>query len=687
LDHPSICTVHEIDETKDGQLFIAMAYYEGESLKKKIEHEPLKLEEAVDIAVHIAQGLAKAHSQGIVHRDIKPANIFITEDGQVKILDFGLAKSAHAMSEETGKAVGTLAYMSPEQLSSGEIDHRTDIWSLGVVLYEMLTGQLPFKGEYNQAMVYSILNEEPKPVAELRIGVPMELEFVVKKALVKRLEERYQDIADILFNLRKVRKELEFVVSPEHPYARKPRPSIAVLPFTDLSPDKDQEYFCDGMAEELINALTHIEGLHVVARTSAFAFKGRHEDIREIGKKLDVGTVLEGSVRKAGNRLRITAQFVNVADGYHLWSEKYDRDIGELCCPEDIFAIQDEISLAIVNKLKVKLLGAEKEELIKRHTEDLEAYNLYLKGRYSWNKRTEESLNKGIEYFQQAIEQDPSYALAYAGLADSYITLPDYSSISPKEIYPKANEAVRKALEIDGALAEAHTSLAMIMSRSWDFDAAEREYKRALELNPHYATAHHWYALHLMYMARFDEAIEEMNQAHELDPLSLVIHRNTALVLYYARRYDQALEVLKRTLEIDPCFSTTHTRLGEVYLQKSMYEEALVEFRKEKDITGAQNPLTEALNGITYERLGRRREAKEALDNLLEQAKQGYIPPILLANFYFALDENDEGFKWLDKAYEEGDSTLLEIKVDPGFDSVRSDPRFLLLLKKIGLEK
>lgn len=687
LNHPNIITVHEIAEYKD-RLYISMEYVEGESLKDLIAKKELSISKVMDIATQICRGLAKAHEMGIVHRDIKPQNVLIDKDGRARILDFGLAKlKREAMLTRIGTTVGTVAYMSPEQARGEAIDDRADIWALGVVLFEMLTGELPFKGDHDQAVIYSILNNEPQPASQVRPDLPIELEQVLNRALAKDPGQRYQQIGDALADLRSIRQGFESG-STRTLFSRAPSsPSIAVLPLKNLSADKEQDYFCDGVAEEIISALTHVEGLRVVARTSAFSFRGKEQDIREIGRKLNVGTVLEGSVRKAGSRVRITAQLINVADGYHLWSERYDRDIGALCCPEDIFAIQDEISLAIVDKLKVKLLKGEKTKLVKRHTDDLDAYNLYLRGRYFWNRRTEESLKKSIEYFNQAIEKDPGYALAYAGLADSYVTLQDYTSVSPKVTLPKAKEAAHKALQIDSMLAEAHNSLAQVMFREWNWEGAEREHKLAIELNPNYATAHHWYALVLAYAARFDEAIAEMKRAWELDPLSLIMNRNLGLVLYFARRYDKAVEQLQKTLEMDPSFSLAHASLGQVYLQKSMYQEALTELQKESDIRGGSDAVVETWKGIAYVKAGKKSEAHRILGDLLKQAKQVYVSPVLFAGLYFALGENDLGFKLLDQAYNERDSRLLEIKVIPEFDSVRQDLRFTALVKKIGLEK
>ena len=687
LNHPNVITIHEVGE-HESRPFIAMEYVEGQSLKELIAGKKLSIEGAIDIATQICEGLSKAHQAGVVHRDIKSHNVLIDKDHRVRILDFGLAKLKRgAMLTRIGTTVGTTAYMSPEQARGEEVDQRTDVWALGVVLYEMLTGQMPFKGEHDQAVIHSLLNSEPEPITDLRRDLPIGLEQVLSRALAKDPEDRYQQVGEVLTDLRSIKQGYESGVTRTLFSGASSSPSIAVLPFSNLSADKEQDYFCDGMAEEIINALTHVEGLRVLARTSAFSFRGKEIDIREIGRKLNVKTVLEGSVRKAGSRLRITAQLVNVSDGYHLWSERYERDIGALCCPEDIFAIQDEISLAIVDNLRVKLLKGERTKLARRHTDDLDAYNLYLKGRYFWNRRTDSALKRAIEHFQQAVEKDPSYAPAYAGLADAYITLQDYSFISPKEVLPKAKEAVGKALELDSTLGEARTSLAQILHREWDWEGAEREFKRAIQLNPGYPTAHHWYALSLTYAGRSDEAIAEIRRALELDPLSLIINRNLGLVLYYARCYDQAAEQLVKTLEMEPAFSLVHASLGRICVQRGLYPKALSEFQKEKDNLGSSNPELESWQGIACAKMGRTEEADKILTHLLQRAEQAYVPPILVASLCFALGKSVQGFEWLEKGCRQHDSTMVEIRADPGFDGVRSDPRFIQLLKKVGLEK
>ena len=688
LNHPHIATIYEIDEVQD-QTFIAMEFIDGQSLKEKTKSRPLKLEEALEITVQIAEGLQEAHQKDIIHRDIKSGNIMVTSRGQVKIMDFGLAKTAKGrLTARDEITSGTVAYMSPEQASGGSIDPRSDVWSLGVVLYEIVAGQLPFKGNYNEAVIYSILNEEPISIRQLRPKVPMDFERILNKALAKSPDERYQNASGVLFDLRKLKRQLESIISGRQPHKKKVRPSIAVLPFANLSADKEQEYFCDGMAENLINALTHVEDLRVVARTSAFSFRGKEIDLREIGRKLKVETLLEGSVRKAGSRLRISAQLINVADGYHLWSEKYDRDIGETCCPEDIFTIQDEISLAVVDKLKVKLLGGEKAKLVKRHTKDLEAYDLYLKGRFFWNKRTKEGYRKSLGYFQQAIDRDPTYALAYVGIADCYNLRGWYDYLPPQEAFARARAAAQKALEMDDTLAEANASRGWINTNyEWDWPAAESKYKRAIEINPSYATAHQWYAEYLSYMGRHDESIAEAKRAQELDPFSMIINTDLGQVLYYARRYDQAVEQLQKTLELDPNFIVAHFFLALLYAQKAMNDEATAEAQKARALSGGDDSLMLAHLGAIYSFSGRSDEAKKVLDELQQLSKHTYVSPFYTALIYKGLGQKDQALEWLEKAYEGRDHWLETLEVHPWLDSLRADPRFIELLKKMGFEK
>ena len=681
LNHPNICTVHEISDA-DGQAFIAMECVAGKDLRTTIRSAPLPLSEALGIAIQIADGLAAAHERDIVHRDVKPANIVVTPKGHVKIMDFGLARMADgAQLTRIGTTVGTVAYMSPEQARGGDIDYRTDIWSLGVVLYEMVAGRRPFGGARDQAIIYSILNDEPEHVSSARPEVPAALDNVIATALAKEPARRYHSADVLAGDLADLRGESTMSVQTRRMDSNTAEASIAVLPFADMSPAGDQEYFCDGMAEELINALTNVGGLQVSSRTSAFQFKGQVCDIHEIGRKLNVQTVLEGSVRKAGTRLRITAQLIKVADGYHLWSEKFDRDM------EDVFAIQDEISLAIVDKLKVRLLGEEQAKLVNRHTENLDAYNLYLRGRWFWNKRTDEGLGKAIVCFEDAIEIAPDYALAYAGMADAYNDLLNYSLSPPEDAHLKAKEAALKALELDDALAEAHAALGFILSeQEWDWDGAEREFERAIELNANCAVAHQGRGLLKSYGRQHDEAIESMKRALELDPLSLPFNRNTAVVLEMAGRYNEALEVAKRTVEMDPDYMFVHLIQGIIYTMKLMYEEALAEFELEERVFGGRYPLLGASIATVYARSGRTQDAERILDNLKSAHPHSLLSPFCVALVCFALGRKDEGFEWLERAYEERDRWLRIVALLDKPSMAGDDPRLAALLKKIGFQ-
>ncbi|UCD57678.1 MAG: protein kinase, partial [Candidatus Hydrogenedentota bacterium] len=677
LDHPNVCTIHEIESFGD-QTFIAMAYIDGKSLEKKLESGPFDVGEALDIAIQVAEGLQEAHEKGVVHRDIKAANIMVTSKGHARIMDFGLAKlTGQTRLTKTATIMGTVAYMSPEQ-AHGEttIDHRTDVWSLGVVLYEMLTGKPPFDAPTDAGLIYKIVHEDPEPLTDLRSEIPASLGQAVLKMLQKDPRDRYENMGALISDLKSIRSG----ATPTIVLEDKPAPSIAVLPFVDMSPQKDQEYLCDGISESLINALTQLGDLRVIARTSAFSFKGQSLDVREIGKKLNVRTVLEGSVQKAGNKVRVTAQLVNTAGGQHLWSEKYDRDM------QDIFAIQDEISDAIVDKLKPKLFGEKKARLTKREAVDIEVYDLYLRGRWFWNKRTAEGLKRSIEYYERAIERDPDYALAYVGLADACLVLPTWTPRGARHSYLKGKELALKALEIDEGLAEAHTSLAFftaVCDHEWE--RAVTGYKRAIELNPGYTLAHSWYAILLSWIGRFEEAIKETRQALELDPLSLAANFYAGVVLLNAREYDRAIEMLQKTIELDPHFPLTRALLGKTYQGKSMYEEALAEYQREDVVGGSFLPA--ASTGVVYVRIGERDKALHVLEDLLRQSKEQYVSPYGLATLCFALGDNDKGFELLEKAYGELNLMMCFMKVDADLDAIRSDPRYLAMLRKMNLDE
>ncbi len=677
LNHPNICTIYEIAD-EDGETFIAMEYVEGENLRARMKSAPLSLDEALGIAADIGRGLAAAHDRGIVHRDIKPANIVVTPNRVVKIMDFGLARVAGgAQLTRPGTTLGTVSYMSPEQARGGDVDGRTDIWSLGVVVYEMLTGRRPFVGDRDMAVIYSILNEEPRSPVDLRPDLPETLDAIVKKALAKDRNARYASALEFADDVSAVRGALESGVratlampsAGAHP---RTRPSVAVLPFANLSADSEQEYFCDGMAEEIINSLAQLGGLRIVARTSSFAFKGKNEDIREMGRQLGVETLLEGSVRRAGNRLRVTTQLINVADGCHLWSERFDREM------EDVFAIQDEISLAVTDALKLRLLGEEKKRVVKRHTGNFKAYRAYLKGRYHWFIRSSSDIEKAIEYLKEAVAIDPEYALAYAGLADCYGVLPMYRPVASEEVYPKAKAAAMKALELDDSLAEAHAALSCIVHNyEWDWDGAEREIERAIALNPGYATAYQWKAEGLITRGRLDEAVEVMNKARELDPLSLFMNARVGMALYAARRHDEAKAILETTLEVDPSFAQARYFLSLVYSMEGRYEEA-IEIIPEESFR-AWVAILHAWNGDTD-------TARAVMDDVLSRGSEGYEWPSVRASFCFALGDIDGCFEWMGKAVEEKDSRLLNMIRSPKTDSLRDDPRFNAILEKMGLE-
>jgi len=678
LDHPNICTVYEIDEL-GGRTFIVMAYIEGRNLKDRFKSGLLEIEDALEIAIQVADGLQEAHENGIIHRDIKPANIVLTAKDQAKIMDFGLAKLSWGVDlTKTATIMGTVDYMSPEQAKGEEVDHRTDIWSLGAMIYEMLAGERPFRGYHDSAAIHSILNEEPEPVSRLREGIPADLDRIIQKALEKDSSNRYEDMQAMIIDLKAIASGAEPSSSFLKAQHTKTKSSIAVLPFVDMSPQKDQDYFCEGMAEELINGFSKIENLQVASRTSSFQFMGKGYDIFEVGKKLKVQTVLEGSIRKAGDRLRITAQLINVADGFHVWSEKYDRDM------DDIFAIQDEISLAIVDKLKVKLLGEEKAALVKHHTENKEAYNAYLKGLYFWNRRNEVGFDKALVSFRQAIEIDPLYALPYVGIADTFNIAGHFCFFPPKEAFSKARAAASKALEIDETIGEAHTSMAWVHTYfDWDWELAEEEYKRALELNPNYATGHEWYAIFLMGLGRFDEAIAEAQKALELDPISSMINAIAAVVFHFSLQYDKAFEQYQKTIEIDPNFPWAYIWKGIAYMENQMCDQALEYLLKAESIS---KDLTYGLGllGMCYGLLGQKEEAKKVLKRLDAISEKKYVAWCYKAFVYAGLGDIEKAFDCWDKACEKREPELFYAKSTPWYYKWHSGSRYDALLKKIG---
>jgi len=726
--HKNVARMFDLNEEKAIH-FLTMEYVRGEDLKKLIRKiGSLSAGQAISIAKQVCEGLAEAHRLGVIHRDLKAQNIMMDEEGKARIMDFGIARSSkgEGLTDE-GVMIGTPEYLSPEQVEGKGVDQRADIYSLGVILYEMVTGRVPFEGETALSTALMHKAEAPPDPREINPQIPIDLGRVILRCLEKEKEKRYQNAVELLselnrieeristrewilptrkgvthkeilsaYNLRKLLVPVLVIIAVialgviilQHLSKKEPVPtqatkrSMAVLPFIDLSPGKDYEYLSDGITETLIDALAKVESLRILARTSSFFFKGKEQDIQDIGKKLNVETLLEGSVQVVGDRLRITVQLINVEDSYHLWSNRYDRKL------EDVFVIQDDIAQMVVNTLKIRLLGEREKPLVKNYTANREAYDLYLRGRYYWNLRTGEGFKRAIEYFEQAIKLDPTYALAYAGMADCYGMLSRYAILAPGEGYPKALIWANKALDLDKTLAEAHTSIGFVkLFYDWDWSGAEEELKQAIRLNASYPAAHHWYSHYFMAMGQAEESLMESKLALEFDPLDLALNTHLGYHYYYARQYNQAIDQLRRTFELDPNFARANYYLGLTYMQLGRNEESIIEFQKAINRSKGQSSYKASL-GQAYARGSNQTESFAILDELkILLSEKTYVSPFEIAIMYLSLGEKDQAFEWFNRACLEKDAGIHLLRVEPRLDGIRSDPRFRELLKKVRLEK
>jgi len=680
LDHPHICNIHEIDETDDGQLFIVMACYDGETLQDRIARGPLPVVEAMNILQQVAAGVRQAHARGIVHRDLKPANIFITAEEQVKVVDFGLAKlGGQTQMTRAGTTLGTVAYMSPEQARGEEAGPQSDIWSLGIVLHEMITGQTPFAADHAQAVLYRIQSEELPPLSTVKPDLSGGIERIVVRALTKNPQTRYRNVDELLADLATVQQTQTARTTPAVTGPQGPTPSVAVLPFVNMSADPENEFFSDGLAEELINALSRIEGLDVAARTSTFRFRGQDVDIREIGRQLRVGAVVEGSVRKAGRQVRVMAQLIDVGTGYHVWSERFDRQLA------DIFAIQDEITLAIVEQLQARLLPRQETPRVRRYTYNLDAYELFLKGRYYWNQLSPEGYTRSFEFFEQAIALDPRYAPAHARLGIHYQSQAFWGEMPPEPVFAKSMEMVKTALEIDDAIPVAHACRAV---NTWvahrDLSQAEQEFRHTIDLDPTLALHRANYAMFLfLSRRRTEEAIQEAEKAIKLDPLSGMIQAWANSVLAAAGQHEQAVRQLQKAQALDSDYYQLPLFLCQAQLFAGKFEEAVAAGARAVELSGGSS-IAETFLICALAQAGMDQEAVARFEQLQARARSAHVSPTFFSWCHAARGELDEAVARLEEAASGQDGWLVCYGMLPP-PMQAPDARIVALLQRHGL--
>ena len=667
LDHPNIVHVYEVSDFQ-GRPFFAMQHVEGRSLKEYGTSSTATIRDVIELSLQVCDGLAAAHEAGVVHRDIKPSNILVDSHGRARIVDFGLAamKGSEPLTK-TGSTLGTIGYMSPEQVHGQQADSRSDLFSFGVILYELVTNRSPFKSDTEAATIRNIVDTTPEPLARYKSDVPEGLQHIVSKLLAKSKSTRYQHADDVCADLRNLLTDLGSTRPGMRLPSQERKISIAVLPFMNMSPDKENEYFSDGITEDIIAQFAKISSLRVISRTTIMRYKHSAKSVREIGQELGVTTILEGSVRKTTNRVRIVCQLIDADTDNHIWAETYDREL------VDVFEIQSDVALSIANALQVAVLPSEHEKLQKTPISNLEAYNSYLRGRFHWNKRTEEGIHRAIECFSHSIELDAKHAPAYAGLADSYSLLPWYGHLLPRDAAGKARDAALRAIALDASLGEAYASLGMIeFWYDFNWSAGESHLRRSIQLTPNYATAHQWLGFSLCTQGCFEEGFRELKRALELDPLSHIINNNLADALYLRGEIDEAVKQYHVTQDINADFSYTHIGIGKAFLVKGLYEQAVSELEK-----AGSGEVVRALVA-----LGREREARAVTNEIADRMTRGLANPVDLMLAYLGLSENELAIQLFERAYEERWPWVIEcVKLDPSLDPLRSDSRFQRIVK------